>query len=325
MLFHGNFPVGAARALSVLFLSVLVAACSGSGSDGSSQAQRSPTTGRTRSGEFTALTYNVAGLPQGISGSDPAENTPLIAPLLDDFDLVLLQESWKTPDPNPVAPLRVYHEILEEASSHPYKSEAAPQPLGKNPDRPTALLSDGLNRFSRFPFDRLVRVPWNGCFGDARVGAADCLAFKGFSVALTRIAEGVEVDVYNLHAEAGSEPQDQQLQAEDFRQLAEYMIRHSKGRPVIMGGDTNLHVDRPEDKAIWDEFLDATGLKDVCDVLDCGEDRFVIDKFAFRSAGRVTIEPLEHEFLRERFRRSDGEPLSDHDPLMVRWRWAVRD
>src|SRR6185503_16774088 len=41
------------------------------------------------SGEFLALSYNVAGLPEGISGSHPATNTAIIAPLLNDYDLVL--------------------------------------------------------------------------------------------------------------------------------------------------------------------------------------------------------------------------------------------
>ena len=34
------------------------------------------------SGTFDSLTYNVAGLPQGISGSDPENNIPQISPLL---------------------------------------------------------------------------------------------------------------------------------------------------------------------------------------------------------------------------------------------------
>jgi hypothetical protein len=102
------------------------------------------------SGDFLALTYNVAGLPQGISGSDPEINTPFIAPLLNGYDLTVLQETWKTPDPNPFDPLRVYHEILEAGSLHPFKSPSALQPFGTDPDRPQAILGDGLNTFSRF-------------------------------------------------------------------------------------------------------------------------------------------------------------------------------
>ena len=52
------------------------------------------TTTSAPSGSFTALSYNVAGLPELISGSEPQTNSPLISPLLNAYDLVLVQESW---------------------------------------------------------------------------------------------------------------------------------------------------------------------------------------------------------------------------------------
>ena len=65
---------------------------------------------------------------------------------------------------------------------------------------------------------------------------------------------------------------------------------------------------------MFDDFLAATGLTDVCGVLDCGTDADRIDKFLFRSGGGITLEPLDHTFERERFvRPTDGEPLSDHE------------
>ena len=57
----------------------------------SATAQTAPS---AASGSFTALTYNVAGLPEQISGSSPEANSPLISPLLNGYDLVLLQEDW---------------------------------------------------------------------------------------------------------------------------------------------------------------------------------------------------------------------------------------
>ncbi|MFQ5477529.1 MAG: hypothetical protein ACE5E4_02820 [Candidatus Binatia bacterium] len=66
---------------------------------------------------------------------------------------------------------------------------------------------DGLNRFSKTPFETLTRVPWANCHNSS----ADCLAFKGFSVARTTLAGDVTVDVYNLRMEAGDDPQDDQL------------------------------------------------------------------------------------------------------------------
>jgi hypothetical protein len=278
------------------------------------------------SGRFTALTYNVAGLPAGLSGSEPDVNTELISPLLNAYDLVLVQESWINPDP-PIPGLEVFHEVLVSQVTHPYLSDPAPPPLGSDPRRPEALVSDGLNRMSRFPFGELTRVMWDNCFGGADTtdgGAADCLSQKGFSVATTTIAPGVEIDVYNLHGEAGNTPLDQQFRAADFEQLAEFIAVRSAGRAVIVGGDFNLNTDRAVDRGVFDGFLAATELTDVCGVLDCGEDADRIDKFVYRSGGGVTIAPLTHRFERETFRRDNGEPLSDHDPLAVTFAWTGR-
>lgn len=277
-----------------------------------------------QSGELTALSYNVAGLPEPLSGSEPDTNTPLISPLLNAYDLVLVQEDWADPvPPNPVFDL--HHDDLISAVDHPFQSDPAPQPLGADPRRPEALLADGLNRLSRVPFGPVTRLMWTDCFGGIDTsdgGAGDCLAQKGFSVARTELAPGVEADVYNLHGEAGGTDLDAQYSAADFVQLAAFVQTHSAGRAVILGGDTNLHSDEPGDGAVWTQFLAETGLTDVCQVVDCGSDDHRIDKFAFRNGGEVTISPTSHQFEVDRFRRDDGEPLSDHDALAVTFAWT---
>jgi hypothetical protein len=277
-----------------------------------------------RTGTFDALTYNVAGLPEPFSGSEPDINTVLISPLLNDYDLVLVQEDWI--DPDPPVPINFHHDDLISQVDHPYLSTPAPPPFTTDPSRPTALVADGLNRLSRFPFGEITRVRWTNCFGGADTsdgGAADCLSLKGFSVARTTFADGVEVDVYNLHGEAGSTPLDLQYSAEDYVQLAAFMNQHSVGRPIIVAGDFNLHTDEEPDSTVYDTFLAATGLTDVCEVVDCGDDADRIDKFAFRSDADVEITPLSHQFEREKFQRDDGEPLSDHDALAVTFEWSA--
>jgi hypothetical protein len=83
------------------------------------------------------------------------------------------------------------------------------------------LISPLLNAYmSRFPFGELTSVIWDNCFGGADTsdgGAADCLSQKGFWMATTTIAPGVEIDVYNLHDEAGNTPLDQQFRTADRR------------------------------------------------------------------------------------------------------------
>lgn len=280
----------------------------------------------TVSGEFDALTYNVAGLPESLSGSEPDENTPLISPLLNPYDLVLVQEDWIDPVP-PVAAFNFHHDDLISAVTHPYRSTPAPPPMGKDPRRSTALVADGLNRLARFPFGPITRVMWDNCFGafdTSDGGAADCISQKGFSVAATEIAPGVVVDVYNLHGEAGRTDADLTYQSQGYEQLAAYIQNHSAGHAVILAGDTNLHTDRARDGEVWSTFLTAAGLQDVCEVVDCGADRDVIDKFAFRSAGGVALAPLTHVFERATFQRADGAALSDHDPLSVRFSYTAQ-
>jgi hypothetical protein len=309
-----------------------LAAC-GDDADAAPNGDAGSDAGGPAAGELTLLTYNVAGLPEALSGSEPTVNTPLISPLLDDYDLVLVQEDWLEPEDNPFAGVfETYHDLLAAEAHHPYQSEPAPQPFGMDPSRPTAQLADGLNRFSNSPFADLVRVSWPGCFGgidQSDGGAGDCLAFKGFSMAVHSLAEGVQVHVYNLHGEAGGTAEDQRLSEEGFALLADYIVEHSNGAAVLLGGDTNLHTSdgHPDgmgdaDQRIWDSFRATTGLSDVCEVVEPCEVQ--IDKVAFRDSEALHIEPTDARFEREKFARpSDGVPLSDHEPLAVRLRWRA--
>jgi hypothetical protein len=298
-------------ALSLLAFCVLVSC----GDDGE------PSSSPPLSGQFLALSYNVAGLPEGLSSSRPSLYTPLISPLLNAYDLVLVQESWQTPDPNPLAGigLRVFHEVLAAGANHPYKSVPAPLPLYGDPERPTALVSDGLNRFSRFPFDEVIRQRWRDCDNSA----ADCLSLKGFSVARTRFAPGVCIDVYNLHMEAGSTARDHQLRLEGALQLAAFMREHSAGKAVIVGGDFNLHSNREPDATTFQRLLMETGLTDVCAARNCPEPGR-IDKFLFRGGAGVEVRPLSWRFETDVFVAPTGEALSDHDALAVRFEWTAK-
>jgi hypothetical protein len=268
-------------------------------------------------GEFLALSYNVAGLPEGLSGSHPATNMPLIGPLLNNYDLILMQETWKTPDPNVLAPLRVYHEILEATTTFPFRSVSAPLPLGTDPERPTALVSDGLNRFARFRFDDVTRERWTNCHDSA----ADCLSLKGFSFARTTLPGGTVVDVYNLHMEAGGDPEDDALRDAAVTQLSTFINANSVGRAVIVGGDFNLHTNSEPDSTQFQRLLNETGLVDVCAFLSCPEPGR-IDKFLFRPSASVTLTPTSWKFETDVFMDGMGEPLSDHDALAVDFQWA---
>jgi endonuclease/exonuclease/phosphatase family metal-dependent hydrolase len=285
------------------------------------------------SGDLSVLSYNVAGLPQEISTVNPQEHIPLISPLLNDYDLVMTQEDfdWWTPLLDSLDFVH-YHERLRAEATHEYRSARHPGPeaVGLDPaTRPELNVGDGLGFLSRSPFTGETRVPWAGCFGGFDTndgGAADCLAMKGFAVVELTLADGVTVHAYTLHAEAGSTPQDQRLQVDDFEQLADYIEAHSAGRPIILAGDTNLHTDPGSvDATIWQGFLDRTGLVDACTAAIGCTQPSAIDKLATRSADGVTLTPTSHAFPRERFRDAEGVDLSDHPPLVVDIAWTTAE
>lgn len=284
-------------------------------------------------GDFTVLSYNVAGLPQEISTVNPEEHIPLISPLLDDYDVVLTQEDfdWWVAALDGLDFVH-YHERLRAQATHAHKSSRwlGPDAAGIDPAvRDAPLVGDGLGFMSRMAFTEGPRRAWTDCFGGADTsdgGAADCLAGKGFGVVTMTLRPGYVVDVYTLHAEAGSTSEDQRLQAADFVQLAQFIETRSAGRAVILGGDTNLHTNagNPADRTIWSTFLARTGLTDACTALSCPEPGS-IDKIAFRSGGGVTLSATSHDFPRQRFRAPDGEDLSDHPPLVVGFHWTTPD
>ncbi len=112
-----------------------------------------PDAGNATSGDFSLLTYNVAGLPKALNTTpNPELRMPQISKLINDYDLVLVQEDWFSPIDLTFNGMSyaVYHNLLAADDHHPFKSTPLPLPLGTNSARSSALVSDGLNEFSNF-------------------------------------------------------------------------------------------------------------------------------------------------------------------------------
>lgn len=247
-------------------------------------------------GSFRALTYNVAGLPEGLSGSHPAVNSPLISPMLNDYELVAVQEDFW------------YHPELAADADHAYQSE----PMREEPT--AADMGDGLNRFSRFPFEGHERVGWVTCSND---GGADCLTTKGFSFARHELAPGAFVDVYNLHADASSTDADMEARRLQYAQLLAFIDENSGDTALLIMGDTNLKTKRPVDLLILDELFSL--FTDGCTALSCGEES--IDRILLRDGGGVSLAPTswEHPVA---FVDATGAGLSDHSPVTLGIDWS---
>ena len=251
----------------------------------------------SRSGTFSVLTYNVAGLPQGVSESQPLRNMPLISSRLNDFDLVLTQEDF------------YYAKALRRDATHRYY---APRSFD-------GLLGDGLSRFSRFPMSEVDHQAWKSCHGFRR-HASDCLTPKGFSFARHILSSFVMVDVYDLHADAGNSAGDQEARAKQIDQLIHYVVEHSHGQAVIIAGDTNLSHRRPRDMATMQRLLQL-GFTDACRSLSCGKER--IDRILFRGSTQISLQATRYQVEVQRF-SINGVPLSDHQAISVAFRWQTR-
>ncbi len=252
--------------------------------------------GPVASGSFELLTYNVAGLPQGISSSDPERYMPQISPLLDAFDVVVVQEDFW------------YHDELVTDVTHPYQSV----PMFIDPVEKG--IGDGLNRFSQFPFEPVERVRWYACNGTTDC-SSDCLAKKGWSFSRTELGENTTVDLYNLHMEAGGCPEDLEIRTQAALDLADAIAERSSGRAVIVAGDFNLRASDPEDVEPLMLIFDGAGLSDACLVVECGDER--IDKVLVRDGNRVALEVQGWRIPPEFVDADDGAPLSDHLPVAV--------
>ncbi len=330
---------------------LLASACGSSSSGGASPAASTPAgstpsgsaaAGAAAQGSVTLLSYNVAGLPKEISKVDPALHIPLIATRLGTYDVVLTQEDfdWWQPQLDALD-FSHYHERLRaQTDMFPYRSERHPGPAAAGLDvatRPTLLVGDGLGFLSKLPVRDVQRVAWKNCFGGANTkdgGASDCLSMKGFMVGTYTLGSSsagpVEVDIYSWHMEAGATAADQDVQRQDLEQLAAFMEQHSKGRAIILTGDSNLHTGNdtnPDgrsgdstDTDLWNAFQARTGVKDMCASFAC-VDPDSIDKLAFRSSDTVKLTPTARAYPTQDFKDDKGEDLSDHPPLVVTLAW----
>jgi hypothetical protein len=253
-------------------------------------------------GTITVLSYNIAGLPLGLSKSDPYINTPLISPLLNNYNLALMQEDF------------AFTKQLSSAAKHPYKSTPGTP-------APGTFMNDGLTRFSWYKFTNHKRHKWQQCHGILDAGS-DCLASKGFSVAETHLAAGVTIDVYNLHMDAGQASADLKVRATQVDQLLKEIASRSAGRAIIVAGDTNIKPSKStENKQMLAKLMTQAGLTDACVAVSCGDtDR--IDRVMYRSSTTVQLKAQSWK-LDAKFVDSKGNDLSDHEAVGVTLSWKV--
>lgn len=251
------------------------------------------------SGTLHVVTYNVAGLPEGISESHPVANLPVIGERLNRYDLALVQEDF------------AYAKALRTNLRLPYQSP--PFERGERYD-----FGDGLSTFSRFPFTEPQRTAWRSCNGFTG-DYFDCLTPKGFTRATLALDGGAAVDVYDVHLDAGDSEGDRAARTEQLDQLGAAVLRYSPEHAVLVGGDFNLNAD---ERGKLDHFAETTGLTDACFALRCPEGAR-IDRVLFRSSPALLVKAVRWR-VAGGFLDSKGAPLSDHAPVAVDFEWKRR-
>ncbi len=262
-------------------------------------------------GSFSVLTYNVAGLPEGLSSSHPATNTPLISPRLAGYDIVNVQEDFN------------YHATLYAGDDHPHRTATSGG----------AGIGDGLNTLSRYPFEDFERVKWKDCTG------TNCLTPKGFTLARVRLAEGVYVDVYNAHPNADDTEDALAARRANIAQLSAFIQANSAGNAVIVMGDTNTRYTRAgdnlrtlvADNGLTDAWVrlvrGGTAPAQGADPLLCPasappDDCEVVDKVLYRGSNLVSLTATRYQNAWATFLDAAGGNLSDHFPHTVDFSYA---
>jgi len=278
--------------------------CSACGPDAKSDSAADMADPGPTSGTLRVLTYNVAGLPDGISSAEGAllDRMPAIKSKLSEYDLIGLQEDFD----------EAAHTALTEGSGH-----AEVQWFSERADD-ERVYGAGLSQVLPWASTAYREEHYTHCNG-VLDGASDCLASKGFQTTSLRLGSEV-LDVYNTHHEAGGGPEDADARLAQVDQLLAAVDTHSVHHAVLLTGDFNLHPDDLEDAEPLGRYEDAN-LQRACDLVGCPEANH-IDQIRVRSSPTLSLEVLEWSRATE-FVSDEGVDLSDHPAISAVIAWEV--
>ena len=202
-----------------------------------------------KTGAVNVMTYNVSGIPvlgdyqgtqRALKGNARMAKIGEILNNESGCDMIGTQEDFS------------HHDALAKAMpGYPYQTFSS----GNAP------LGDGLSIFSKFPVYNVKHTKWNKSYGILS-GATDRLAQKGILSSVIEICDGVYIDFYVLHADAGDDSNSAEARADNFRQLAELINSRTYDRAVIVVGDFNSTFDRNQVDNLFINLVKPAGLKD---------------------------------------------------------------
>ena len=270
----------------------------------------------TDAGEFTVITYNIAGLPEFISSAVTKRSSSIaeIGQKLNRFDIAHVQEDFN------------YNKFLyNSGNSNPFRTRNK----GKIP------FGDGLNTLSNFPVHDLRRIRWKDCSG------SDCLTPKGFTFSRIEVAKDVFIDFYNVHANAWNHNAASAARRKNIKQLSDYIKDNSAENAVILMGDLNARYCFYNDNIsllctenkltdVWvseknkGEFPGMSKDFPSEDILSMTDSCETIDKILYKSSMEIEISATDYKFENLLFSNAKGLHLSDHIPVSAKFFWKIR-
>lgn len=193
-------------------------------------------------GTFTAASYNVDGLPEKVLGVIPinddgpgSDGTTAISQRLatDAWDIIAFQENFaynsqlRSAMPDDVYQFGAYRGTVTSLSSND---------------------TDGLGfttRIATTTFANETIVEFEDSYGDITNGANTCVK-KGFRYYTVTLKGGAIIDVYITHMNSKTDAGHISARQSQFKQLAEYIVAHDNGRPVLILGDFNARYTRDD-------------------------------------------------------------------------------
>ncbi|RSL54811.1 hypothetical protein CEP54_009682 [Fusarium duplospermum] len=268
---------------------------------------------------FSLLTYNVAGLPEIINQNgikDKRLSASFIGQYIREqqYDVVHLQEDFHL------------HDVILNNDNHTYHTASSG----------VVMDGDGLNTLSHYNASHFDRYTWKEC----AISGGDCLTPKGFTHMISNV-DGFEVDLYNLHSDAGNQWDDRLARHEGLDQLLHHIKGHTKDRPVILAGDFNdlwtcskRSIHKLTEAGFTDAWVELyhnntipepNGKPNNCAHPPKNNSCEVVDKVFYRSGKSVTLNPYKFNYESDIFVAKDNSQLSDHAPLRVDFAWARKE
>lgn len=274
--------------------------------------------------DFNILTMNVAGLPAIFNSNDvpgdKATNAGTIGTLFAKYgyDIIHVQEDFN------------YHAYIYATDNHPYRTATSGG----------AAIGSGLNTLANFDWINFTRVKWDKC---SNASGADCLTPKGFTYMRMLVSSSSTdgtvaqwVDVYNVHADAGTEADDETARNSNLAQVSAYITAWSEGMPVIVFGDTNSRYTRTADnieifganngmRDAWVELVHggvAPSVESLCANPSLTTSCETVDKVFYRGSALADLTATDFSYESTKFLQADGNILSDHNPIGVNFTLA---